>query len=547
MPSLSDQLSKRIAKRAVAIWPELQEKLPSVKVERPADPKNGDLATTLPLQLAGILKRSPLEIAEKLKQTGLSLPALEEPVVAAPGFLNFSLKKSWLAKQPKRILASGSNYGRSEIAKRERIHLEFISANPTGPLTLGNGRGGFTGDVLGNVLSMSGARVHREYYVNDVGKQVETLAESIVRRYFQLQGIPVEYPEYCYQGAYVTELAKTLPLEGVSLTHIEKAKARIQGQAIRRMLSGIKQLTRRVMKVRFDRFFLESELYRKKIDQRMLKLLRERDLAYEKEGALWMKTSDYGDDKDRVLIKANGEKTYFLSDVAYLWEKFALRRFDRAILLLGADHHGYVNRMQAVTQALGWPGRLEVNIFQLVRLMDQGKEVRMSKRSGTFVTLDELIHDVGLDVARFFFLMVGPGTHMDFDLQLAKEHSEKNPVYYVQYAHARIVSLLKKAKPLLRKKQVARKAPVTDPSAFTLVKTLLEFPELVERSARTRNVSELPPYTIRLATDFHTFYTKVRIINDGVVQLPALELAQATQLVLAQSLNLLGVRAPEKM
>jgi arginyl-tRNA synthetase len=357
----------------------------------------------------------------------------------------------------------------------------------------------------------------------------------------------MEYPDYCYQGAYVTELAKTLPLEGVSLTHIDKAKSKIQGQAIGRMLSGIKRLIRQVMKIHYDRFFLESELYKKKIDQRMLKLLRDRDLVYEQDGALWMKTSQFGDDKDRVLIKANGEKTYFLSDVAYLWEKFAIRRFDRAILLLGADHHGYVNRMQAVTTALGWPGKLEVKIFQLVRLMDNGKEVRMSKRSGTFVTLDELVNDVGLDVARFFFLMVGPGTHMDFDLNLAKEHSEKNPVFYVQYAHARISSILKNTRPLLRKKKVEKKSPLSDPSAFTLIKTLLEFPELVDRAAKSRTVSELPTYAIRLATDFHNFYTKVRIISDDVVQLPALELAEATKLVLAQTLGLLGVRAPEKM
>ncbi len=548
MLSLSRQLQARLKATALKQWPDLKDRLPVIQISRPGERRHGDYASNLAMQLAPLLNQAPMDIAQQLASNAtLKLVSVKEVLVAPPGFINFFLDQVWLQRQPGRILNEGETYGRSELGQRRRLHLEFISANPTGPLHLGNGRGGFTGDALANVLSLAGYRIHREYYVNDQGKQVDTLAESVTRRYFQLQGIPVDYPDYCYQGEYVTDLAKNLKLDQLSLGQIDRAKNQIKGRAFRAMLAGIKQTVSRTLRIRFDRWFLESELFQKKFTERALAKLRERDMVYEQDGAVWLKTSQFGDEKDRVLVKANGEFTYFLSDVAYTWEKFAIRKFDRAIILLGADHHGYVGRMQAVVKALGWDGRLEIRLMQLVRLMSNGAEVRMSKRSGTFVTLDELVEEVGLDVARWFFLMLSPNTHMDFDLDLAKEHSDKNQVFYVQYAHARIASIIKNTRPLIRRKQVATKPLLEDGSAFQLIKNLLRFPELVEACAESLTVHELTNYALELARDFHDFYTRVRVIDRDIVNQPALELAEATQLVIRQTLGLLGIKAPEKM
>jgi len=548
MQTLSRQLQTRLKATTLKQWPDLKNRLPVIQISRPGERRHGDYASNLAMQLAPLLNQAPMDIAQQLASTtALKLASVKEVLAAPPGFINFYLDADWLRRQPKRILAEGERFGRSELGRGRRLQLEFISANPTGPLHLGNGRGGFTGDALGNVLSLAGYRTHREYYVNDQGKQVDTLAESVTRRYFQLQGIPVDYPEYCYQGEYITDLAKNLKLDRLSLGQIDRAKRQIKGRAFRTMLSGIKQTISQTLRIRFDRWFFESELYHNKSNERALARLRERDMVYEQDGAVWLKTSQFGDEKDRVLVKANGEFTYFLSDVAYTWEKFAIRKFDRAIILLGADHHGYVGRMQAVVKALGWDGRLEIRLMQLVRLMSNGVEVRMSKRSGTFVTLDELVEEVGLDVARWFFLMVSPNTHMDFDLDLAKEHSEKNPVFYVQYAHARIASIIKNTRPLIRRKKIASKPLLDDDSAFQLIKNLLRFPELVEASAESLTVHELTSYALDVARDFHDFYTRVRVIDRDVVNRPALELAEATQLVIRRTLGLLGIKAPDKM
>lgn len=548
MLTISRQLQAKLKATALKQWPELKDRLPAIQVSRPSERRHGDYATNLAMQLAPLLNQAPMDIAQQLaSNTALKLASVKEVLVAPPGFINFFLDPVWLQRQPKRILAESKRYGRSEVGKGQRLQLEFISANPTGPLHLGNGRGGFTGDALGNVLTWAGYRTHREYYVNDQGKQVDTLAESVTRRYFQSQGIPVDYPDYCYQGEYITDLAKNLKLDQLSLGQIDRAKNQIKGRAFRAMLTNIKKTVRQTLRIHFDRYFLESELYRKKSNKRALARLRERDMVYEQDGAVWLKTSQFGDEKDRVLVKANGEYTYFLSDVAYTWEKFAIRKFDRAIILLGADHHGYVGRMLAVAQALGWDGRLEIRLMQLVRLISNGEEVKMSKRSGTFVTLDELVEEVGPDVARWFFLMVSPNTHMDFDLDLAKKHSDENPVFYVQYAHARIASILKNTKPLIRRKQVMTKPLLKDDSAFQLIKNLLRFPELVEACAESLTVHELTTYALDVARDFHDFYTKVRVIDRDTVNRPALELAEATQLVIRQTLGLLGINAPEKM
>lgn len=545
------QIAKTLQKETARQWPEAADV--SVEVVG-TDTRFGHYATNLALRLAPMVKDNPIRIAEKLAKAFASgKPATAQ--VVAPGFLNFSLPEPTLKRLPSVILKTGKTYGQSDLGQGTRVHLEFISANPTGPLHLGNGRGAFVGDALGHVLSAAGYKVWREYYVNDIGKQVQTLAESVVRKYFIRQGITMDYPDTCYQGAYVDELAARLKLDGAK-ADMRKLRDRVQNRVLNSMLKSIQTLVEKRLGIQFDRWFRESELYRSKLDAKVLKRLAAAGVLYEADSARWMKTTAAGDDKDRVLIKSDGEKTYFLSDVAYLDDKFNRRKFERAIVLLGADHHGYVGRFKAAAAGLGHPGKLDIIIFQLVRLIKGGQEVKMSKRAGTFVTLDELIDEVGPDVARFFFLASGAGTHMDFDLDLAKERSEKNPVFYVQYAHARIASLVKKAEALVRKGnggmgqkgngRCTVKGEFGEPerklSAF-----LLRLPDVVEDVARSYGVQQLPQYATDLARAFHDYYDKARVIDNDVVNLTRLQLMQATSQVLKNTLALMGISAPKKM
>lgn len=546
------QIAKILQKETVRRWPEAGD----VPVEVVGtDTRFGQYATNLALRLAPVVKDNPIRIAEKLAKAFASgKPATAQ--VVAPGFLNFTLPEATLKRLPSAILKKGKTYGQSDLGQKARVHLEFISANPTGPLHLGNGRGAFVGDVLGNVLAAAGYKVWREYYINDIGKQVQTLAESVVRKYFIQQGITMDYPDTCYQGAYVDELAAKLKLDGAK-ADMRKLRDRVQNRVLNDMLKSIQTLVEKRLGIQFDRWFRESELYQAKLDEKVLKRLAAAGVLYEADGARWMKTTTAGDDKDRVLVKSDGEKTYFLSDVAYLDDKFNRRRFDRAIVLLGADHHGYVGRFKAAAGSLGHPGKLEIIIFQLVRLIKGGQEIKMSKRAGTFVTLDELIDEVGPDVARFFFLASGSGTHMDFDLDLAKERSEKNPVYYVQYAHARIASLVTKAEGLLKVKgskdsRVLGSKGRTVKGEFgenerKLAALLLRLPDVVEDVARSYGVQQLPQYATDLARAFHDYYDKARVIDNDVVNLARLQLMQATQQVLKNTLALMGVSAPERM
>lgn len=557
--TIREKIRKLLIRRAALLWPELHTSPVPIEMTEPANPHRGDYATNAPLRLASVLKDNPLRIAEKLA-AGWLPAALGTVEVAPPGFLNIRLSDQALRRLPDAILHTGADFGSSESGKGQRVHVEFISANPTGPLHLGNGRGAFIGDTLANVLAATGHRVVREYYVNDQGQQVATLAESVIRKYFILRGVVLHYPEHCYQGTYIDELAKGLKLDGAK-ADMERLRKKIQATVLNTMLRNIQRLVEKRLQIRFDRWFRESELYKSKLDQQALKRLRKQGLIYEKEGATWLATMKFGDDKDRVVIKSDGEKTYFLSDVAYVNDKFNRRKFDRAIVLLGADHHGYVGRLKAATAALGHRDCYDVIIMQLVRLLKGGQEVRMSKRAGTFVALDELIDEVGPDVARFFFLMHGAGTHMDFDLDLAKERSEKNPVFYVQYAHARIASLVKKVDLLLSPKGIGHRARGTGKgkpgirvvkgefgeAEKKLTRVLMRFPDAVEDIARSYAVQQLPVYAQRLAQAFHEYYDTARIIDNEVVNLMRFKVVQAAQQVLRNCLRLMGVSAPEKM
>lgn len=552
--NFKEQLQKKILKVVIANWPQLRTTAFSFTVDYPPDRKFGDYTTNVAMKLAGIVHKSPMEVAEQIVESLGKTQGVRESHVVAPGFINFFLDGKWLAKQVGEILLQKTRFGRSDMGAKKRVIVEFVSANLTGPLTLGNGRAAFGGDALCNILQLAGYRPYREFYINDIGNQVNILAESVLRRYWQQHGIKIEFPDYCYQGAYVDELAKTLYLPNYKLANMQKLEVvrdKIKGRILDKMISGIKKVLVKKVGVRYDKWFYEKSLYTSGLVDKMLALLKEKKLLYKSEGAIWLKTTEFGDDKDRVLIKADGDPVYFLSDIALRYNRFFKRKFDKEIFILGADHHGYQGRMQAAMSILGQAGKLDIIIVQLVRLLKHGQEVRMSKRSGTFVTLEELVDEVGVDAARYFFLMYDFNTHMDFNLDLAKKKSKDNPVYYVQYAHARICSIMRKLKQFkgVKKGKSIRRARVIalEPPEIRLIKQLIKWPELVIEIARSFQVHALTAYATAVATDFHNFYTQCRVINGKEIDENRVALIRATQQVLKNVLTTMGVNAPDKM
>ncbi|MDP1629060.1 MAG: arginine--tRNA ligase, partial [bacterium] len=427
-----------------------------ISVARTADPQFGDFAANAAMKLVGAARKNPIEIANLIKnriESGKIASGIFKKIeVAGPGFINFYLSDRYLQKRAGDILKSGKKYGSNNLGRGRKIQVEFVSANPTGPLHLGNGRGGAIGSALANILAFSGFKVEREYYVNDRGNQVKMLgASTSAGREFVLKH---RLKENIYQGQYIKdweEKNKKLVEKYKNSPRLRQDEAGNLEELGRRMAKDfLNEMIKPVIKkfgIRFDKWFSEKSLYDDGTIKKKLTEMRKKNLFYEKDGALWFRAKNFGDGEDRVLVKSDGEMTYFLSDLAYHWNKFRVRKFAESIDIWGADHYGYIERLKAGLRALKIPeDKLAVIITQMVRLIEGGKEIRMSKRAGTYVTLDELIDEVGADVAKFFFLLSSPDTHMDFDLKLAKEKSEKNPVYYVQYAHARICSILKKAK-----------------------------------------------------------------------------------------------------
>jgi len=513
--------------------------IPEISVEHPAQITHGDYATNIAMIVAKRVKKKPIEVAnllnEKLKAKSDKL--FEKIEVVKPGFINFFLSKEYLQKQIKEILKEKDKFGDLKVGKNQKANIEFISANPTGPLTLGNGRGGFCGDVLANILEKAGFKVKREYYINDVGEQIRKLGHSIIGD-----------SKSVYQGKYIEDLKKR-----IKGTNPEKVGEKGAKLLLREMIKpSVKK-----MGVDFDIWFSEKSLYKKGEVEKILKWLKDKDLTYEKKGALWFKATKFGDDKDRVLVRANGEKTYFSSDVAYLKNKFE-RGFKRLIFFWGADHYGYVKRMEAAVEALGYKKeQADFIIMQMVRLFEKGRQIRMSKRTGTYVTLDELIDKVGLDAVRFFFLTRSPGSHLNFDLDLAKERSEKNPVYYVQYAHARICSILRKVSSIKypafpktesRGGQVSNMRLLNHPKELALIKQLIRFPEIIKDTTKDYQVQRMPNYALELVTAFHKFYEECRVLTDDKKLTQArLGLVGATKIVLKNLLDLMGISAPSKM
>jgi arginyl-tRNA synthetase len=527
---------------------------PRIDVELTRDPRHGDYASNIAMILASQAKKNPREIAKILLE-GIEDRdgVLEKVVIAGPGFLNFFVREEGLTALLDAVERRRDRYGSSDLGKGRRVQVEFVSANPTGPLHIGHARGAVVGDVVANILAAVGYQVFREYYINDAGNQMDNLGKSVLLRYRELLGETVEFPEGCYRGDYIRDLASEL-LKRDGKRHLAQDAAKavplFTDYAAGAILEGIKE-DLRTFGVVFDLYFSERELYRDEGVEKLLKDLEEKGFIYREGEALWFRTTAFGDEKDRVVVRQNGAPTYFAADIAYHRNKF-LRGFETVIDIWGADHHGYIPRMSAAVQALGHQKEaLKVILVQLVNLLRDGKPVAMSTRSGEFVTLREVVDEVGRDAARYNFLMRRSDSHLDFDLELAKRQSNENPVYYVQYAHARICSILRMAAERGIAAPAAGEADTSLlrlPEEIELIKAITRFPEVVEGAARTLEPHRLTFYLNDLAALFHSYYNKNKVISeDGALTGARLFLVRSLLTVLKNALNMLGVSTPEKM
>lgn len=519
----------------------------AVILERPKQAEHGDWATSLALSLAKELKAKPREMAQRLVDSMHPDPALIAQVeIAGPGFINFRLALGYHYGQLAELLRSGANFGRSGLHQGKTAQVEFVSCNPTGPLTVGHGRQAAIGDALARLLEWQGYRVEREYYFNDAGLQMRLLAESVWYRYQELLGAKVDFPEGHYQGQYIRDVAEACRAErgdGLAQVDLEYFKSR----AVEAIFADIRGTLKR-MGIVFDRYYNESSLYADGSIEKTKQDLGAKGVTYQKDGALWFKATSFGAEKDRVLVRSTGEPTYRLPDIAYHRSKFE-RGFDLILDVFGSDHQATYPDVKAALGALGYDtSRLDIRIHQFVTLTRGGQQVKMSTRKATYVTLDELIDEVGADAARYFFLMRRMEAHLDFDLDLAKKQTDENPVYYVQYAHARICSILHHAQEKGVKREGGELALLREPEEIALIKFLLEFPDLVGGAAGAREPHRIPAYLQELAGIFHNFYHKHRVVTDDQKLSNArLDLCQAVKVVLANGLALLGVSAPERM
>ncbi len=528
--------------------------LPFIELETPREEAHGDYATNAAMILAARVKKNPRKIAESIvghisDREGI----LQKVEIAGPGFINFHVKEATWARLLEEVERLGDGYGRSGIGGGRKVMVEFVSANPTGPLHVGHARGAVIGDVIANILGASGFAVTREYYVNDVGNQMNNLGRSVYYRYLGLRGKAVDFPPDCYQGDYIVDLAREiLGKEGDRYlgAAAEEAVPFFTDYAARSIMAGI-QDDLRAFGVVFDNYFSEKDLYKKDAVAKLLEDLKRRGLIYEAEDALWFKSTQFGDEKDRVVVRENDTPTYFAADIAYHQDKFD-RGFDLVIDVWGADHHGYIPRVYASLEAFGREReKLKIVLVQLVSLLRHGKPVAMSTRAGEFVTLRAVVDEVGRDAARYNFMMRRSDSHLDFDLDLAKRQSNENPVYYVQYAHARISSILRTA---VEKGFAIPRYPEIDPAVLTLpeevalIKAVIRYPEVVEAAARALEPHRLTFYLNDLAGTFHSYYNKNRVISeDPTLSRARLYLVRCIGQAVRNALAVLGVTAPEKM
>jgi len=544
---LRKQITKALTAKGFATAGEVE-----ILLERPKVAEHGDLATNVAMLLASKLRRNPRQIAsELLAAMELDSQIIAKAEVAGGGFINFEFSHSFYRSAIQKILRAGKNFGRSSWGNQRKAQIEFVSANPTGPLNVVSARAATVGDVLANLFAAVGFETQREYYVNDAGRQVRLLGMSVSSRYMELLGKIEPFPEEGYHGEYIKELAKEiLGNEGGKFAALEKEVRweKLTAIALKKILASQQRVLER-FGVHFDSWFRESDLRAANAHLEILKRLAEKGYLYEQDGAKWFKSSEFGDEKDRVLVTRDGEPTYFLVDIAYHMSKYE-RGFEMLHDLWGPDHHGYIERMKAALLALGYPkGTFEVNIIQQVNLLEKGEVVKMSKRAGRIIEMEELIDEVEVDVARFFFAERRTQSPLDFDLDLARNTSEENPVYYVQYAHARICNILKYATEQGQSfSEPANLNRLSQPEEMALIKKLLEYPEVITKAAKYLEPHRVPNYLQELAAAFHRFYHSHRVVTEDTELTRArLILVECTRIVLANGLQMLGISAPQRM
>lgn len=537
--------------KASIIKSELVETVPEIKIETPKDPANGDYSSNIAMVLTKLARKNPREIANQIVENLDTNKANVKKVdIAGPGFINFYLDQQYLTEIIKTALTKGETFGQTEERKNESIIVEYVSANPTGDLHIGHARNAAVGDTLSNVLSAAGYDVTREYYINDAGKQIENLAHSIEARYNQALGLDAELPEDGYYGKDIIAIGKDLAEKHPEIKD-EAEEERIKTFRKLGLDYEMEKLKQDLadFNIHFDNWFSETSLYETNKISAVLDKMTELGYTYEQDGATWLKTTEFGDDKDRVLIKQDGTYTYFLPDIAYHYDKVE-RGFDKLINLFGADHHGYINRLKASLETFGVDSKcLEIQIMQMVRLLQDGVEVKMSKRTGNAITLRDIMDEVGIDAARYFLTMRSPDTHFDFDMELAKKESQDNPVYYAQYAHARISSIIRQAEEKgITIDQNVDLSLITHEKAFDLLKKIAEFEPTIVSAAESRSPHRITNYIQDLAAQFHKFYNAEKVLTDDAEKTKAhLALIEAARITLRNALALVGVSAPESM
>ncbi len=552
---LKEKITSAINK-AIANGDLPQGDIPQFNIEKPANKVNGDYSTNVALAGAKAFKKAPRMIAEAISNClELDGTVFEKVEIAGPGFMNFYLSQKFYTDVLKDVFACGSDYGKSDFGQGKRVLVEFVSANPTGPMHIGNARGGAIGDCLASVLDWAGYSVNREFYVNDAGNQIEKFATSLEIRYLQHFDPSVELPEDAYHGQDIVDHAENFIKEyGDKFVNAESKERRktLVDYALPKNIAGLEKDLGRY-RITYDKWFRESTLHNDGSVQKVIDALKEKGVTYEQDGALWFKASEFGNDKDIVLVRANGLPTYIVPDIAYHYNKLVTRGYDKAIDVLGADHHGYVPRMKAALTALGLDAsRLDCVIMQMVRLVRDGETIKLSKRSGKAITLNTLIDEVPLDAARFFFNLREPNSHFDFDLELAAKQSSENPVYYVQYAHARICSIIKKAE----SQGVSLRTPTDEELALLnseeerdLIRHLSALTDEIIASAKAYDPAKITHYVVELATLFHKFYNAQRVMlddNEPLMQ-ARLYLCKAVKDTIHNILTMLKITTPDAM
>ncbi|WP_050616630.1 arginine--tRNA ligase [Bacillus testis] len=550
---IQETLKQEIVNAVIKAGLASEQEIPSVILEIPKDKNHGDYSTNMAMQLARIAKKAPRAIAEAIiANFDQQKASIEKLDIAGPGFINFYMDNHYVTEVIPTVLEEGDKYGTSNSGRGEKIQVEFVSANPTGNLHLGHARGAAVGDSLCNILDMAGYDVSREYYINDAGNQINNLALSVEARYFQALGLDKEMPEDGYHGEDIIEIGRKLAEDYGDRFVSESEQDRFnffREYGLKYEMGKLKE-DLEAFRVSFDVWFSETSLYENgKIDEALAEL-KERGHIYEKDGATWFRSTELGDDKDRVLIKQDGSYTYLLPDIAYHRDKLQ-RGFEKLINIWGADHHGYIPRMKAAIEALGHDQKqLEVEIIQLVHLYKNGEKMKMSKRTGKAVTMRDLVEEVGLDATRYFFAMRSADTHMDFDLDLAVSQSNDNPVYYAQYAHARICSILRQAEEAgMKHGEDYDLSFITAEKEYDLLKKIGEFPQAVAEAADKRLPHRITNYIYDLASAFHSFYNAEKVLDAEHEERSKARLAliEATRMTLKNALALIGVSAPEKM